>query len=53
MKDISKFLNLGFTISGIIVFCLYLGYRFSNYILWIIIGITLSLSYLFVGLLKR
>ena len=53
MKDIAKFINLGFTISGIIVFCLYLGHRFSNYVLWIIIGIILSLLYLFSDLLKR
>lgn len=50
VRDISKFINLGFTISGIIVFCLFLGHKFDNLVLWIIIGVMSSLVYLFKGL---
>ena len=53
MRDIGKFINLGFTISGIIVFCLYLGYKFNNFILWIVVGVISSLAYLFTYLLRK
>ena len=53
MKDIGKLLNLGFTITTIILICLYIGYKINNYILMIIAAIVIALFYLMSFVVKE
>lgn len=53
MKDVYDLLSLGITISGIIIVCLIIGNKLNNLLLWIIIGIVISLLYLFKFMVKK
>lgn len=53
MKDVSKLIDLGLSIVAIILVCLYIGHKTNNYLLWIIVGIVLSLCYLFSYIVKK
>lgn len=53
MKDIGRFINLGFTIVSIILICLYIGYKTNNYVLCIIVGVGMALFYLLSFLVKK
>lgn len=53
MKDLVSFINLGLTIVGIILICLFIGNKTNNMVLWIIIGIAVSLLYLLRFMVKK